>query len=140
MAIYKKYEEEFELKKRRQQELLKNDFKLAATIGMRLRLADSDHNSIRDAIYSAASEIIDTNDHTEIRDALRSTIDTYTPSDPQIVENLRANSVSVGGRFQFRTVLYLISIEESRRSDPFWIDLNRLDLEHITPKNTFALG
>lgn len=137
MAIYKKYKDEFELKDQRQNKLLKHDFKLAATIGMRMRLADTNHNKIRDAIYSAASEIKAVEDHTEIREILQSTIDTYTPSDPQIVENLRANSVSVGGRFQFRTVLYLVSIEESRRSDPFWIDLNRLDVEHITPKNTF---
>jgi len=137
MAIYKKYENEFELKSQRQNNLLKHDFKLAATIGMRMRLADANHNKIRDAIYSAASEIKNVEHHTEIREVLRSTIDTYTPTDPQIIENLRANSVSVGGRFQFRTVLYLVSIEECRRSDPFWIDLTRLDLEHITPKNTF---
>ena len=137
MAIYKKYKNEFDIKEHRKSDLLKHDFRLAATIGIRMRLADENHNKIRDAIYSAASEVKQANDYTDIRSTLRSTIDTYTPTDPEIVENLRANSVSVGGRFQFRTVLYLVSIEESRRSDPFWIDLSRLELEHITPKRTF---
>jgi len=140
LAIYKKYEQEFNIKESRKERLLKNDFKLAATIGMRMRLGDVQHNSIRDAIYSAASEVKGVTEHTEIREVLRSTIDTYTPSDPEIVENLVANSVSVGGRFQFRTVLYLVSLEESRRNDPFWIDLNKLHVEHITPKNTFNNG
>lgn len=137
LAITKKYEQEFEFKKSRQERLLENDLKLAATIGMRMRLADRQHNSIRDAFYSAASEIKNVTDHAEIREVLRSTIETYTPSDPEIEENLVANSVSVGGRFQFRTVLYLVSIEESRRNDPFWIDLNKLHVEHLTPKKTF---
>ena len=140
LAIYKKYEQEFDIKESRTERLLKNDFNLAATIGMRMRLGSADHNAIRDAIYSAASEVKNVTDHTEIREILRSTVDTYTPSDPEIEENLVANSVSAGNRFQFRTVLYLMSLEESRRNDPFWIDLNKLHVEHITPRNTFEDG
>lgn len=137
MTIYKKYESEFDIRSDRKEKLLKNDFRLAATLGMRMRLAGEDHTDIRDAVYSAASNIKNAEDHTEISESIRSVIESYAPSDPEIVENLRANSVSVGGRYQFRTVLYLISIEESRRNDPFWIDLDNLHVEHITPRKIF---
>jgi len=138
MSIYKKYYDDLDIKESRREPLIKNDFELAATLGMRMRLADTKHNDIRDAMYSAASEIKNVNDHTEIRRILESTIDRYAPSNPEIVENLAQNSVSVGGRFQFRTVLYLVSLEESRRNDPFWVDLNKLHVEHIAPKNMFS--
>lgn len=137
MAIYKKYENEFDIWDQRKKELLKHDFRLAAILGVRMRLASIDRNDIRDFTYSAASKIKEATGHTDIRKTLQSVIDTRGPTDPEIVENLRANKVSVGGRYQFRTVLYLVSIEESRRNDIFRMNLNRLDVEHITPKKTF---
>jgi len=116
--------------------LLKENFRLASILAMRMRLSSTSSADMRDAIYSASAEVRQTEDENEIRDTLREAVREYTPTDGEMEEYLKANGMSVFGSWKFRTTLTLVSIEEERRG-PLRIELDNLHVEHIAPRRTY---
>jgi hypothetical protein len=116
--------------------LLKENFRLASILAMRMRLSSTSSADMRDAIYSTAAEVRQTDDENEIRNTLREAVREYTPTDGEIEEYLKANGMSVLGSWQFRTTLTLVSIEEERRG-PWRMELDNLHVEHIAPRRTY---
>lgn len=111
-------------------------FRLAATLGMRMELGDEASASKRDAMYEAARRVRSEN---EPEEELVSMIDEKSPTDPQIIESLKAQDLTVHGRYKDRTKLVLASIERNRQSrEPWSLDLEEVELEHIAPKGTFG--
>ena len=116
--------------------LLKENFRLASILAMRMRLSSTSSADMRDAIYSASAEVRQTDNENEIRETLREAIREYTPTDGEMEEYLKANGMSVLGSWQFRTTLTLVSIEEERRG-PWRMELDNLHVEHIAPRRTY---
>lgn len=116
---------------------LKENFRLASILAMRMELGGSSSASTRDAIYTTARDVRHADDPSAIRRIIEDAIGERTPSDEEIFENLRANDMTIRGIWNFRTLLKLVSIEEERRG-PLKMKLNDLDIEHIAPRRTFA--
>lgn len=117
--------------------LLKESFRLASVLTMRMEIGGSSPASTRDAIYTTARRVRRTDDPSEIRNILAESIETNTPSNAEIIEYLKANQMNIRGPWNFRTLLKLVSIEEERRG-PLRINLNNINIEHIAPRNTFG--
>lgn len=117
--------------------LLKENFRLASILAMRMELGGSSSASTRDAIYTTARDVRREGDSNGIRRVITDSIDDKTPSDAEILEHLRANKMTIRGQWNFRTLLKLVSIEEERRG-PLRMELHNLDIEHIAPRNTFG--
>lgn len=128
LAIYNKVEDEISLKE---------NYRLASVLAMRMEMGGSSSASTRDAIYTTARDVRREDDPTEIRKVIRDAIKSKTPSDAEILEHLKANKMTIRGQWNFRTLLKLVSIEEERRG-PVRLDLKNLDIEHIAPRNTFG--
>jgi hypothetical protein len=116
------------------EDLLGYYFNLASTLGMRMQLGNPATRDKRDAIYSTAREVRESDN---IRGTLREAVNNKTPTDTEIIEHLKANPVTVIGEWGFRPTLYLASIEEERRTAPLRVDISDLHLEHIAPRRTF---
>lgn len=117
--------------------LLKENFKLASILAMRMRLSSMSSADTRDAIYGAARRVKNTEDQNEIRQTLRDAVKEYTPSDGEMEEYLKANDLNIQGPWNFRTRLALVSIEEERRG-PWKMEIENLHIEHIAPRNTYG--
>jgi hypothetical protein len=128
LAIYNSVDEDI---------LLKENFRLASILAMRMEMGGSSSASTRDAIYTTARDVRQEDDPSEIRHVIKDAITSKTPSDPEILEHLKANQMTIRGQWNFRTLLKLVSIEEARRG-PVQMELNNLDIEHIAPRNTFG--
>jgi hypothetical protein len=128
LAIYNKVDEDVSLKE---------NFRLASILAMRMEMGGSSSASTRDAIYSTARAVRNEEDPSNVRKVIRSAIESRTPSDAEILEHLKANQLTIRGQWNFRTLLKLVSIEEERRG-PLRMDLKSLDIEHIAPRNTFG--
>jgi len=128
LAIYNSVDEDI---------LLKEYFRLASILGVRMEMGGTSSANTRDAIYNTAREIRETDDPNDIRGVLRAAIDSRTPTDAEIIEHLKANQLNIRGSWRFRTLLKLVSIEEERRG-PLRMELGNLDIEHIAPRNTFG--
>lgn len=128
LSIYNSVEEDISLRE---------NFRLASVLAMRMEMGGSSSASTRDAIYTTAREVRREEDPTEIRKVIREAIDSKTPSDAEILEHLKANQMTIRGQWNFRTLLKLVSIEEERRG-PLKMELRNLDIEHIAPRNTFG--
>ncbi|MFC5279386.1 DUF262 domain-containing protein [Halorubrum rubrum] len=128
LSIYNSVEEDISLRE---------NFRLASVLAMRMEMGGSSSASTRDAIYTTAREVRREEDPTEIRKVIRDAIDSKTPSDAEILEHLKANQMTIRGQWNFRTLLKLVSIEEERRG-PLKMELPNLDIEHIAPRNTFG--
>jgi hypothetical protein len=128
LAIYNNIEDDISLKE---------NFRLASILAMRMELGGSSSASTRDAIYTTARDVRQTDDPSKIRNTIQDAIGKKTPSDDEIFENLRANQMTIRGIWNFRTLLKLVSIEEERRG-PIKMELNNLDVEHIAPRRTFT--
>jgi len=128
LAIYNKIEDDISLKE---------CFRLASILAMRMEMGGSSSASTRDAIYTTARDVRREEDPTEVRKVIRDAIESKTPSDAEILEHLKANQMTIRGQWNFRTLLKLVSIEEERRG-PLRMDLKNLDIEHIAPRNTFG--
>jgi len=118
--------------------LLKEYFRLASILGMRMELAGYASASKRDAIYTAARNVREAEDINAIRDRLKDAILTESPTNPEIIEHVKANDMNIRGSWNFRTLLKLVSIEEARRSDRSRLPLEDLHIEHVAPRNTFG--
>lgn len=116
---------------------LQENFRLASILAMRMELGGSSSASTRDAIYTTARDVRNTDDTSEIRTVIKDAIEARTPSDEEIFENLRANEMTIRGIWNFRTMLKLVSIEEERRG-PLKMKLGDLDIEHIAPRRAFS--
>lgn len=127
LAIYNKIDDE---------NLLVEYFRLASILAMRMELGGSASATVRDAIYTTARDVRETDGIREIRAVLHQSIEKNTPTDPEIIEHLKANNQTIRGPWKFRTLLKMVSIEEERRG-PLRLDLEQLDIEHIAPRNTF---
>lgn len=114
--------------------MLDHYFNLASTLGIRMQLGNPASRDKRDAIYSTAKEVRESEN---IREALRTAVVDKTPTDTEIIEHLKANPVTVIGEWGFRPTLYLASIEEERRTAPLRVDISDLHLEHIAPRRSF---
>lgn len=125
LAIYNKVDDD---------NLLKEFFRLASTLTMRMGLGGYSSADQRDAIYRTARDVRENND---IRTSLKKSIQKNTPEDAEIIEHLKANQMTIRGPWNFRTLLTLVSIEEARRG-PIMMDLPNLHVEHIAPRNTFG--
>ncbi|MCU4719679.1 DUF262 domain-containing protein [Halapricum hydrolyticum] len=128
LAIYNNIEDDI---------LLKENFRLASILAMRMELSSMSSADTRDAIYGTAAEVRKTEDQNDIRQTLRDCIREYTPSDGEIEEYLKANSMNIRGSWNFRTLLALVSIEEERRG-PWKMEIEDLHIEHIAPRNTYG--
>lgn len=128
LAIYNNVDEDV---------LLKEYFRLASILGMRMEMGGTSSANTRDAIYNTAREVRETDDPNDIRGVLRAAIESRTPTDAEISEHLKANQLNIRGSWRFRTLLKLVSIEEERRG-PLRMELGNLDIEHIAPRNTFG--
>lgn len=117
---------------------IKSYYDLAATLVMRMELAGYSSASKRDALYNTAKNIRETDDVNEIRGVLKEAIRNNAPQDPEIIEHLKANDLNIQGSWSFRTMLKLVSIEESRRRDRSRLPIGELEVEHIAPRNTFG--
>jgi hypothetical protein len=117
---------------------IKSYYDLAATLVMRMELAGYSSASKRDALYNTAKSIRETDDVNEIRDVLKESIRDNAPQDPEIIEHLKANDLNIQGSWNFRTMLKLVSIEESRRRDRSRLPIEELEVEHIAPRNTYG--
>jgi hypothetical protein len=117
---------------------IKSYYDLAATLVMRMELAGYSSASKRDALYNSAKSIRETDDVNEIRNVLKESIRNNAPQDPEIIEHLKANDLNIQGSWNFRTMLKLVSIEESRRRDRSKLPIEELEVEHIAPRNTFG--
>jgi len=118
--------------------MLKEYFRLASILAIRMELAGYPSATKRDAIYNTARSVREANDVNQIREELKTTIRRYSPTDPEIIEHLKANDLNIRGPWNFRTLLKLVSIEESRRRDRSKLPLKDLHIEHIAPRNTFG--
>ena len=116
---------------------LRENFRLASVLAMRMEMGGSSSASTRDAIYTTARDVRREEDPAEIRKVIRDAIKSKTPSDAEILEHLKANQMTIRGQWNFRTLLKLVSIEEERRG-PLRMELPNLDIEHIAPRNTFG--
>lgn len=116
---------------------LRENFRLASVLAMRMEMGGSSSASTRDAIYTTARDVRREEDPAEIRKVIRDAIQSKTPSDAEILEHLKANQMTIRGQWNFRTLLKLVSIEEERRG-PLRMELPNLDIEHIAPRNTFG--
>lgn len=128
LSIYNKVEDDISLKE---------NFRLASILAMRMEMGGSSSASTRDAIYTTARDIRREEDPSEIRRVIEDAIKSKTPSDAEILEHLKANQMTIRGQWNFRTLLKLVSIEEERRG-PLRMELHNLDIEHIAPRNTFG--
>ena len=128
LAIYNNIEDDI---------LLKENFKLASILAMRMELSSTSSADTRDAIYGTAAEVRKTDDQNEIRKTIHDCIREYTPTDGEIKEYLKANSMTIRGPWNFRTCLTLVSIEEERRG-PWKMEIDDLHVEHIAPRNTYG--
>lgn len=128
LAIYNNIEDEV---------LLRENFRLASILAMRMELSSTSSADTRDAIYGTAAEVRVTEDQNEIRQTIRDCIKEYTPTDGEMEEYLKANSMNIRGSWNFRTLLKLVSIEEERRG-PWKMELDNLHIEHIAPRNTYG--
>ena len=128
LAIYNKVNEDVSLRE---------NFRLASILAMRMEMGGSSSASTRDAIYSTARSVRNEEDPNNVRKVIRNAIESKTPSDAEILEHLKANQLTIRGQWNFRTLLKLVSIEEERRG-PLRMDLKSLDIEHIAPRNTFG--
>lgn len=108
--------------------------RLASVIGMRMQLGGESSSDILDAIHAVASDVRESDD---IRSTLRRSVRNRTPEDSEIIEYLKANSLTLDGSWRFRTLLILQSIENGRRTGTS-LELGSLDIEHIAPRRTFA--
>ena len=117
---------------------LKEYFRLASVLALRIELAGYASAPKRDAIYNTARSVRRADDVNQIRDRLKTAIKNDSPTDPEIVEHVKANDMNIRGSWNFRTLLKLVSIEESRRRDYSRLSLENLDIEHIAPRNTFG--
>lgn len=116
---------------------LRENFRLASVLAMRMEMGGSSSASTRDAIYTTARDVRREDNPAEIRKVIRDAIQSKTPSDAEILEHLKANQMTIRGQWNFRTLLKLVSIEEERRG-PLRMELPNLDIEHIAPRNTFG--
>lgn len=116
---------------------LRENFRLASVLAMRMEMGGSSSASTRDAIYTTARDVRREDNPAEIRKVIRDAIQSKTPSDAEILEHLKANQMTIRGQWNFRTLLKLVSIEEERRG-PLKMELPNLDIEHIAPRNTFG--
>ncbi|EMA66217.1 hypothetical protein C462_16331 [Halorubrum distributum JCM 13916] len=116
---------------------LRENFRLASVLAMRMEMGGSSSASTRDAIYTTARDVRREDNPAEIRKVIRDAIKSKTPSDAEILEHLKANQMTIRGQWNFRTLLKLVSIEEERRG-PLRMELPNLDIEHIAPRNTFG--
>jgi len=113
---------------------LKENFRLAATLAMRMMLAGYRSSARKKAVHGASREIRRGGD---IRDAIIKRINEVGPTNAEIQEHLKANNLSIRGQWRFRTLLILVGIEEERRG-PLRMELDNLHIEHIAPRNTFG--
>jgi hypothetical protein len=113
---------------------LKENFRLAAALAMRMMLAGYRSSARKKAVHGASREI---RRGGNIRDVIKSKITESGPTDGEIIEHLKGNSQTIRGQWRFRTLLVLVSIEENRRG-PLRMDLDNLHIEHIAPRNTFG--
>lgn len=127
LAIYNSIDEDV---------LLKENFRLASILAMRMGLSSMSSADTRDAIYQAAREVRQTGDQNDIRQTLRGCVKEHSPTDGEILEYLKANEMNVLGAWNFRTLLTLVSIEEQRRG-PFSMDIENLHIEHIAPRKSY---
>lgn len=118
--------------------LLKEYFRLASVLAMRMELAGYASATKRDAIYNAARSVRRANDESAIRDVLKEAVRDNSPTDPEIIEHLKANDLNIRGSWNFRTMLKLVSLEEARRRDRSRLPLQDLHIEHVAPRNTFG--
>lgn len=128
LAIFNNIEDEI---------LLKENFRLASILAMRMELSSMSSADTRDAIYGTARRVKNTEDQNDIRQTLREAVKEYTPSDGEIEEYLKANEMNIRGSWNFRTLLTLVSIEEERRG-PWKMEIENLHIEHIAPRNTYG--
>jgi len=128
LSIYNSVEEDISLRE---------NFRLASVLAMRMEMGGSSSASTRDAIYTTARDVRREENPAEIRKVIRDAIKSKTPSDAEILEHLKANQMTIRGQWNFRTLLKLVSIEEERRG-PLRMELPNLDIEHIAPRNTFG--
>lgn len=118
--------------------LLKEYFRLAAVLVMRIELAGYASAAKRDALYNTARDVREAEDVNSIRTALKEAISNETPTDPEIFEHLKANDLNIRGSWNFRTLLKLVSIEEARRRGHSKLEIDKLDIEHIAPRNSYG--
>lgn len=116
-------------------DFLKEFFRLASVLAVRLGLGGYSSADRRDAIYRTARDVRENGD---IRTVLKESIHENTPEDAEIIEHLKANQMTIRGPWNFRTMLRLVSIEEARRGPPVLMNLANLHIEHIAPRNTFG--
>ena len=129
LAIYNNVDDE---------ELLKEYFRLASILVVRMQLAGYASATKRDALYNTARSVRKSSDARDVRTTLKNAVEDHSPSGPEIIEHLRANDLTIRGAWNFRTLLTLVSLEESRRRDGSMLPLNDLHIEHIAPRNTFG--
>lgn len=115
-------------------ERLKENFRLAATLAMRMMLAGYRSSERKKAVHGASREI---RRGGEIRRVIKEKIGEAGPNDGEIKEHLKANNLTLRGQWRFRTLLTLVGIEEERRG-PLRMELDNLHIEHIAPRNTFG--
>lgn len=129
LAIYNRVDDE---------NLLQEYFRLASVLAMRMELAGYASATKRDTIYNTARSVREADNVNLIRGVLQDAIRTNSPTDPEIIEHLKANDLNIRGSWNFRTLLKLVSIEESRRRDRSRLPIDDLHIEHIAPRNTFG--
>jgi hypothetical protein len=122
------------LEQTEKKERLKENFRLAATLPMRMMLAGYRSSARKKAVHGASRDI---RRGTEIREAIIERIHEAGPTDAEIQEHLKANNLTLRGQWRFRTLLILVAIEEGRRG-PLRMQLDNLHIEHIAPRNTFG--
>lgn len=113
---------------------LKEQFRLAAILAMRMQLAGYRSSTRKKAVHNASQQI---RRGSAIESAIEDQIVKEGPTDPEIIEHLKGNSMTIRGQWRFRTTLALVGIEEARRG-PLRMDLDNLHIEHIAPRNTFG--
>jgi hypothetical protein len=117
-------------------ERLKENFRLAATLAMRMMLAGYRSSERKKAVHGASREI---RRGGEVRESIIEQINEAGPTNAEIEEHLKANNMTIRGQWRFRTLLTLVAIEEERRG-PLRMELDNLHIEHIAPRNTFGEG
>jgi len=122
------------LKETEKKDRLKENFRLAATLVMRMMLAGYRSSARKKAVHGASREIRRGSD---IRDTIIKQINEVGPTEAEIQEHLKANNMTIRGQWRFRTLLVLVAIEEERRG-PLRMELDNLHIEHIAPRNTFG--
>lgn len=112
---------------------VKEYFRLASILPMRMELAGNRSQDRSDALHKAARRVRNNNN---IQKVLERIINDEGPTDGEIIETIKANKRTINGAWRFRTLLQLTSIEEQRRG-PLRVNLDNLDIEHIAPRRTF---